>query len=79
MPATPHVEAHFEASDTVRDVVIAGRAEIAAGSIAMGLGGYLAARNSEQTGHVFENSPADLNRADVRGGPIARALCRYHT
>ena len=69
----PHVERHFEASDTVRDVVIgmsdgltvpfalaagltgmtmatsklvvvAGFAEIAAGSIAMGLGGYLAAR-----------------------------------
>ncbi len=67
-----HVETHFEASDTVRDVVIgmsdgltvpfalaaglsgtvhstqivviAGLAEIAAGSIAMGLGGYLAAR-----------------------------------
>jgi VIT1/CCC1 family predicted Fe2+/Mn2+ transporter len=66
------VEKHFEASDTVRDVVIgmsdgltvpfalaaglsgtvkqtaivvvAGLAEIAAGSIAMGLGGYLAAR-----------------------------------
>jgi VIT1/CCC1 family predicted Fe2+/Mn2+ transporter len=72
MPATHHVEAHFEASETVRDVVIgmsdgltvpfalaaglsgtvsqtaivviAGLAEIAAGSIAMGLGGYLAAR-----------------------------------
>jgi vacuolar iron transporter family protein len=67
-----HTEKHFEASDTVRDVVIgmsdgltvpfalaaglsgtvhstqivviAGLAEIAAGSIAMGLGGYLAAR-----------------------------------
>jgi VIT1/CCC1 family predicted Fe2+/Mn2+ transporter len=73
MPATPHAEKHFEASATVRDVVIgmsdgltvpfalaagltgtaaatgklvviAGLAEIAAGSIAMGLGGYLAAR-----------------------------------
>src|SRR5438105_446539 len=72
-PHTEHVEKHFEASDTVRDVVIgmsdgltvpfalaagltgtavatarlvvvAGLAEIAAGSIAMGLGGYLAAR-----------------------------------
>jgi VIT1/CCC1 family predicted Fe2+/Mn2+ transporter len=69
----PHVETHFQASETVRDVVIgmadgltvpfalaagltgtalattrivvvAGLAEIAAGSIAMGLGGYLAAR-----------------------------------
>jgi VIT1/CCC1 family predicted Fe2+/Mn2+ transporter len=72
MPTSPHVEKHFEASATVRDVVIgmsdgltvpfalaaglsgtvsqtgiiviAGLAEIAAGSIAMGLGGYLAAR-----------------------------------
>src|SRR3954465_1519450 len=68
----PHTEAHYEASESVRDVVIgmadgltvpfalaaglsgtvsnttiivvAGIAEIAAGSIAMGLGGYLAAR-----------------------------------
>ena len=73
MPSTPHIEKHFQASETVRDVVIgmadgltvpfalaaglsgtvgigpgivviAGLAEIAAGSIAMGLGGYLAAR-----------------------------------
>ena len=72
LPHVPHVEKHFEASETVRDVVIgmsdgltvpfalaaglsgtvsqtsivviAGFAEIAAGSIAMGLGGYLAAR-----------------------------------
>jgi len=72
-PHTEHAEKHFEASDTVRDVVIgmsdgltvpfalaagltgtavatsklvvvAGLAEIVAGSIAMGLGGYLAAR-----------------------------------
>ncbi|MDX6530873.1 MAG: vacuolar iron transporter family protein, partial [Blastocatellia bacterium] len=71
MPMTPHVEKHFTASNTVRDIVIgmsdgltvpfalaagltgaisqthlivtAGFAEIAAGSIAMGLGGYLAA------------------------------------
>ncbi|HXK02560.1 MAG TPA: VIT1/CCC1 transporter family protein [Verrucomicrobiae bacterium] len=77
MPATPHVETHFEASETVRDVVIgmsdgltvpfalaagltgtvaatsklvviAGLAEIAAGSIAMGLGGYLAARTDRE-------------------------------
>ena len=72
MPSAPHTEKHFEASESVRDVVIgmsdgltvpfalaaglsgtvtqtgivviAGLAEIAAGSIAMGLGGYLAAR-----------------------------------
>ena len=72
MPIAPHLERHFQATETVRDivigmadgltvpfalaaglsgtvstsgiVVIAGLAEIAAGSIAMGLGGYLAAR-----------------------------------
>jgi hypothetical protein len=71
-PHLPHSEKHFEAPESVRDVVIgmsdgltvpfalaaglsgtvsatwivvvAGLAEIAAGSIAMGLGGYLAAR-----------------------------------
>lgn len=72
MTRKPHVEHHFTASDTVRDIVLgmadgltvpfalaagltgaaaasglivtAGVAEIAAGAIAMGLGGYLAAR-----------------------------------
>jgi VIT1/CCC1 family predicted Fe2+/Mn2+ transporter len=72
----PHEEQHFEATETVRDIVIglsdgltvpfalaaglsgavasahivvlAGLAEIAAGSIAMGLGGYLAARGDAE-------------------------------
>lgn len=76
MPTVPHIEHHFTASETVRDVVIgmsdgltvpfalaaglagavtttgivvtAGFAEIAAGSIAMGLGGYLAARTDRE-------------------------------
>jgi len=76
MPATPHVEKHFTATETVRDVVIgmadgltvpfalaaglaaavsstkvivtAGLAEIVAGAIAMGLGGYLAARTDAE-------------------------------
>ena len=76
MPQTPHLERHFTASDSVRDVVIgmsdgltvpfalaaglsgavgstglivvAGLAEIAAGGIAMGLGGYLAARSDAE-------------------------------
>ena len=76
MPQTPHIEKHFTATETVRDVVIgmmdgltvpfelaaglsgavavsglivkAGLAEIAAGSIAMGLGGYLAARSDAE-------------------------------
>jgi vacuolar iron transporter family protein len=71
-----HVERHFTASETVRDIVIgmsdgltvpfalaaglsgtdirtalivtAGLAEVAAGSIAMGLGGYLAARSDAE-------------------------------
>jgi VIT1/CCC1 family predicted Fe2+/Mn2+ transporter len=73
---TPHIEGHFQSTETVRDVVIglsdgltvpfalaaglsgavasshivvlAGLAEIAAGSIAMGLGGYLAARGDAE-------------------------------
>lgn len=76
MPQTPHIERHFTAGDTVRDVVIgmsdgltvpfalaaglsgavasahvvvtAGLAEVAAGAIAMGLGGYLAARSDAE-------------------------------
>ena len=76
MPQTTHVERHFTAGETVRDVVIgmsdgltvpfalaaglsgavastrivvtAGLAEIAAGAIAMGLGGYLAARSDAE-------------------------------
>ncbi len=75
-PADPHIEAHFESSAAVRDIVIglsdgltvpfalaaglsgavtsshiivlAGLAEIAAGSIAMGLGGYLAAKGDAE-------------------------------
>lgn len=76
MPQTSHLERHFTASETVRDIVIgmsdgltvpfalaaglsgaiaatgvivtAGLAEVAAGSIAMGLGGYLAARSDAE-------------------------------
>ena len=76
MPQTAHVEQHFTAGESVRDVVIgmsdgltvpfalaagltgavaasrivvtAGLAEIAAGSIAMGLGGFLAARSDAE-------------------------------
>ena len=76
MPQTAHVEKHFTASETVRDIVIgmsdgltvpfalaaglsgaveatgiiitAGLAEVAAGAIAMGLGGYLAAKTDAE-------------------------------
>lgn len=84
MPQTPHIEKHFTASETVRDIVIgmsdgltvpfalaaglsgavnatsiiitAGLAEVAAGSIAMGLGGYLAAKTDA------EHFAAELHR-----------------
>jgi VIT1/CCC1 family predicted Fe2+/Mn2+ transporter len=100
MPQTPHVEQHFTAGDTVRDIVIgmsdgltvpfalaagltgavassrivvtAGLAEIAAGSIAMGLGGYLAARSdaehyaSERRREELEvKEKADAERTEV--------------
>ncbi len=87
MPQTPHIEKHFTAGETVRDIVIgmsdgltvpfalaaglsgavsstaiiitAGLAEIAAGSIAMGLGGYLAAR-SDAEHYVSERKREEL-------------------
>jgi vacuolar iron transporter family protein len=88
MPTTRHIEKHFTATETVRDIVIgmsdgltvpfalaaglsgavrstgivvtAGMAEIVAGAIAMGLGGYLAAKtdlehyNSERMRELHE-------------------------
>src|SRR3984893_857602 len=101
MPQTPHIERHFTAGETVRDIVIgmsdgltvpfalaaglsgavsstaiivtAGLAEIAAGSIAMGLGGYLAARSdaehyaSERRREQLEvREKADAEREEVR-------------
>jgi VIT1/CCC1 family predicted Fe2+/Mn2+ transporter len=93
MPQTPHIEHHFTASETVRDVVIgmsdgltvpfalaaglsgaatssgvivtAGLAEIAAGSIAMGLGGYLAGR-SDAEHYASERDREDM---EVREKP----------
>lgn len=92
--STPHIEKHFTAGATVRDVVIgmadgltvpfalaaglsgavaptiiivtAGLAEIAAGSIAMGLGGYLAARSDAEQ-YARESS---RERAGVRDKPF---------
>jgi len=83
MPATPHIETHFLASESVRDAVIgmadgltvpfalaaglsaavvstevivtAGLAEVVAGAIAMGLGGYLAARTDAEHCAAEEN------------------------
>jgi vacuolar iron transporter family protein len=98
MPQTPHIERHFTASDTIRDVVIgmsdgltvpfalaaglsgavmasgivitAGLAEIAAGSIAMGLGGYLAARSDAEhyasEWHREEREVADVPEREAQ-------------
>lgn len=92
-----HVERHFRASNTIRDIVIgmadgltvpfalaaglsgavasnrlitmAGIAEIAAGSVAMGLGGYLAARGDAE--HYARELRRE--REEVRTMPEAEA------
>lgn len=97
MPTTPHIERHFTATETVRDIVIgmsdgltvpfalaaglsgavaatnvvvtAGLAEIAAGSIAMGLGGYLAARTDAE--HYA--AERERERQEVRTVPDVEA------
>ena len=97
MPQTPHMEQHFTASDSVRDVVIgmsdgltvpfalaaglsgavastgiivtAGLAEIAAGAIAMGLGGYLAGRSDAE--HYA--SEREREHREVREKPAVEA------
>jgi vacuolar iron transporter family protein len=109
VPQTPHVERHFTAGETVRDIVIgmsdgltvpfalaaglsgavsvntiivtAGLAEVAAGSIAMGLGGYLAARSdaehyaSERLREQQEiNEKPDAEKAEVRDVFISYGL-----
>jgi len=91
MPAVEHVEKHFTASETVRDIVIgmsdgltvpfalaagltgavastnivvtAGLAEIAAGSIAMGLGGYLAARTDAE--HYYAERKREIKETEI--------------
>jgi vacuolar iron transporter family protein len=91
MPQTPHIETHFTASESVRDVVIgmadgltvpfalaaglsgavessgiivtAGLAEVAAGAIAMGLGGYLAARTDAE--HFVSERAREEREAEV--------------
>lgn len=93
MPQTLHVERHFTAGASVRDIVIgmsdgltvpfalaaglsgavasshivitAGLAEIAAGAIAMGLGGYLAGRSDAE----HYRSERARERAEVRERP----------
>jgi len=111
MPATPHVESHFTASASVRDVVIgmadgltvpfalaagisgavtasanatrlvvtAGLAEIAAGSIAMGLGGYLAAKTDAE--HYAAEREREIRETvelpDVETEEVAKVFREY--
>ena len=107
MPQTPHVEKHFTAGETVRDVVIgmsdgltvpfalaagltgaitssniiitAGFAEIAAGSIAMGLGGYLAAKSdAEHYANERQREEREVvERIDVEKAEVAEIFHSY--
>ncbi len=101
----PHIESHFESSETVRDVVIglsdgltvpfalaaglsgvvasahivvlAGLAEIAAGSIAMGLGGYLAARGDAE--HYASELLREQTEVVTRPGDEAEEIYEIFT
>jgi len=111
MPTAPHVESHFMASASVRDVVIgmadgltvpfalaagisgviaasanathlvvtAGLAEIAAGSIAMGLGGYLAAKTDSE--HYESEREREVRETvelpDVETEEVAKVFREY--
>lgn len=107
MPQTPHVERHFTAGETVRDIVIgmsdgltvpfalaaglsgavdsntiivtAGLAEIAAGSIAMGLGGYLAARSDAEhyASERLREEQEVKEKADVEREEVAQVFESY--
>ena len=107
MPTTPHIEKHFTASETIRDIVIgmsdgltvpfalaaglsgavdtttiivtAGLAEMAAGSIAMGLGGYLAAR-SDAEHYASEQARENLeirDKGDVEKSEVMKVFEEY--
>ena len=103
-----HVERHFTASETVRDIVIgmsdgltvpfalaaglsgrpwrrraivvtAGLAEVAAGSIAMGLGGYLAARSDAEhyASEKLREEREVQSRPRRRGAEVAEVFREY--
>lgn len=106
MPQTPHIERHFTAGETVRDIVIgmsdgltvpfalaaglsgavdstriiitASLAEIAAGSIAMGLGGYLAAR-SDAEHYASERRREEREIVEKQDAEIAEVEDVLHT
>lgn len=107
MPQTPHIEQHFTAGETVRDIVIgmsdgltvpfalaaglsgavsttsiivtAGLAEIAAGSIAMGLGGYLAARSDAE--HYASERKREalevIEKSEIEKAEVAEVFTSY--
>lgn len=107
MPQTVHVERHFTASESVRDVVIgmsdgltvpfalaaglsgavasshivvtAGLAEVAAGSIAMGLGGYLAARSDAEhyTSELAREEQEIRDVPEIEAKEVADILVEY--
>lgn len=107
MVETTHVEKHFTASETVRDIVIgmadgltvpfalaaglsgvvaasnivvtAGLAEIAAGSIAMGLGGYLAARSDVEhyASERLREEREIIEKTEVEKQEVAEVLEAY--
>jgi predicted membrane protein (TIGR00267 family) len=107
MPSTQHVEMHFTASETVRDLVIgmsdgltvpfalaaglsgavdssaiivtAGLAEVAAGAIAMGLGGYLAARTDAEhfTAELQREERETEQLPEVEAAEVAEILGSY--
>lgn len=107
MPQTVHVERHFTAGESVRDVVIgmsdgltvpfalaaglsgavasahivvtAGLAEVAAGSIAMGLGGYLAARSDAEhyASELLREEQEIRDVPDVEAKEVADILITY--
>src|ERR1035437_5452522 len=107
MPQTPHVERHFTAGETVRDIVIgmsdgltvpfalaaglsgagsatrivvtAGLAEVAAGSIAMGLGGYLAARSDAEhfASERIREEREVIDLPDVEAAEVAEVFASY--
>src|SRR5437588_1778967 len=102
-----HVEEHFTAGPTVRDIVIgmsdgltvpfalaagltgaitashliitAGLAEIAAGSIAMGLGGYLAARSEAEhyASELKREQTEIIEKAEVEKQEVADVFTAY--
>jgi len=107
VPQTPHIERHFTAGETVRDIVIgmsdgltvpfalaaglsgavastqivvtAGLAEVAAGSIAMGLGGYLAARSDAE--HYVSERVREVREVeqvpDIEAAEVAEVFRSY--